>query len=55
MAALILVVGLGLMLAYWLMTPLITLLSPVVELHALPWLLALLGLWLLAGRAADSR
>lgn len=55
MAALLLIVSLGSMLTYWLMSPLTALLRPLVELHALPWLLALVGVWLLAGRDPGSR
>ncbi|MFZ9282137.1 MAG: hypothetical protein ACO24U_05540 [Prochlorococcaceae cyanobacterium] len=50
MAAVIAMVTLVLAVGYWLMSPLSALLTPLVELHALPWVL--LGgtlLWLLAG------
>jgi len=55
MAALILLVSLALAITYWLMSPLTALLRPLSELHGLPWLLALGGVWLLAGRAPGNR
>ena len=51
----LLVVTLALMLAYWLMSPLTGALTPLLELHPLPWLLLLAGLWLLAGRPPANR
>ena len=50
MAALIAVVCLGMALAHWLMSPLSGVMTPLVELHPLPWLLVLAMLWLLAGQ-----
>lgn len=55
MAPLFLVVVLGLGLAYWLMSPLTGALAPLFELHPLPWLLLLAGIWLLAGRPSANR
>ena len=54
MAALVVMVALGLLLAAWLMTPLAAALTPALEGHLLPWVLLLLAVWLLAGRPADS-
>jgi hypothetical protein len=52
MAALIVVVSLGLTVAYWLFTPLTAALAPLVEWHLLPWLLLAGLIWLLAGQPA---
>ena len=35
---------------HWLLEPVIRLLTPLFELTLLPWLLAITGLWLLAGQ-----
>lgn len=50
MAALIAMVCLALSVAHWLMTPLSGAVTPLLELHPLPWLFALALLWLLAGQ-----
>lgn len=49
MAALFLLVSLGLAAAYWLLSPLTTALSPLAQMQPLPWVLAGLLLWLVAG------
>lgn len=54
MAALVVIVTVALALAFWLMSPLSDALTPLVELHPLPWLLLLIGAWLLAGRPQDN-
>lgn len=55
MAVLIAVVSLALAVAHWLMSPLSALLTPLVELHPLPWLGVGLLLWLLAGQRGLQR
>jgi|TARA_Y100000589_G_scaffold326858_1_gene367483 hypothetical protein len=40
---------------HWMLEPGITWLTPVFELKVLPWLLALLGIWLLAGPKESDR
>lgn len=42
-------------LAQWPLEPLMRLCTVVLSLQWLPWLLALSGLWLLAGRPGDER
>jgi hypothetical protein len=42
-------------LAQWPLEPLMRLCTAVLSLQWLPWLLALSGLWLLAGRPGDER
>jgi len=54
MAALMVMVTVALAVAFWLMSPLSAALTPLVELHPLPWVLVLVGAWLLAGRSSDS-
>lgn len=54
MAALLVMVSLGLTVAFWLMSPLSAALTPLLELRPLPWLLLLLGAWLLAGRPSGN-
>jgi len=54
MAALITMVTVALAVAFWLMSPLSAALTPLVELHPLPWVLLLVGAWLLAGRPQDN-
>ena len=49
MAALILLVCLGLTVVHWLMPPLIGLFTPLAQVLPLPWVLLLALLWLLAG------
>ncbi|WP_236629692.1 hypothetical protein [Synechococcus sp. BS55D] len=39
---------------HWLISPVVGFASPLFDLGFLPWLLALTGLWLLAGRAGQS-
>jgi len=55
MAALLVILTVVLAVAHWLMSPLSAALTPLLELHPLPWLLVLLGAWLLAGRPTHSR
>ena len=55
MAALIAVVCLGMVVAHWLMSPLSAVLTPLLELHPLPWLAVGLLLWLLAGQRGLQR
>ena len=50
MAALILLVGVGLTVALAGMSPLTAMFSPSAGLHPLPWLLLAVVLWLLAGQ-----
>jgi len=50
MAALILLVFLGLAVAHWLLSPLTAALSPLAQMQPVPWVLAGLLLWLLAGQ-----
>lgn len=54
MAALVVLVVLTLSVGFWLLTPVIAALAPLATVKPLPWLLLLTGLWLLAGRSADS-
>lgn len=54
MAALVVIVMVSLALAYWLMSPVSAALTPLVELQPLPWVLLLVGAWLLAGRPQDN-
>ena len=54
MAALVAMVSLALAVAFWLMTPLSAGLTPLVQLQPLPWLLLLVGAWLLAGSRSDK-
>jgi len=54
MAALILLVSLGLAVGFWLLLPLTTALSPLMELEPLPWLLLGLLVWLVAGPERPS-
>jgi len=54
MAALFLLVSLGLAAAYWLLAPLTTALSPLAQMQPLPWVLAGLLLWLVAGPERPS-
>ncbi|MEB3234469.1 MAG: hypothetical protein VKM98_03480 [Cyanobacteriota bacterium] len=54
MAALIAMVTVALAVAFWLMSPLSAALTPLLELRPLPWLLLLLGAWLLAGRPSGN-
>lgn len=55
MVALIALVCLGMAVAHWLMSPLTDALTPLVELHPLPWLGVGLLLWLLAGQRGLQR
>lgn len=55
MAAVFVMVTVALSVAFWLMSPLSGALTPLVELQPLPWLLLVLGAWLLAGRPSDIR
>ena len=54
MAALVAMVSLVLTVAFWLMSPLSAVLTPLVQLQPLPWLLLLVGVWLLAGRPTGN-
>ena len=40
---------------HWMLEPVIRWFTPLFELRLLPWLLALVGLWLLAGRTNSDR
>ena len=53
MGALVLMVLLAVAVFHWMMEPLVQLLPALMELTLLPWVLLLLGGWLLAGRSAD--
>jgi len=54
MAALILSVSLGLAVAHWLLSPLTRALSPLAQMQPLPWVLAGVLVWLLAGQQRPS-
>jgi len=54
MVALVVIVTVVLAGAVWLFSPLCAWLTPLVVLQPLPWLVLLVGAWLLAGRPTDN-